>query len=120
MMRPFQGNDNEAMSSEQPDKTTAYAKTSRKTLQEQIDVVAEFHAHQIRPERIAYRTGIALALVRELIEGDSHQALFRARLARHRRARRDQRLRQSRRHRGIRQADLQDAIEREYREDLDT
>lgn len=89
-------------------------KTSSKTLQQQIDVVAQFHAYKIRPERIAYRTGIDLTLVTELISGDKHQRLFRALLARHRRDRRDQRLQKSRRIKGIAQAELQDQIEKDY------
>lgn len=94
------------------------AKTCTKPLREQIDVVAEFHAHKISAERIAYRTGIELQLVRELIEGQSHQRQFKQALAAHRRARRDQRLRQSLRYRGIAQADLQDRIEREYQQSI--
>lgn len=94
------------------------AKTCIKTLQEQIDVVAEFHAHNIQPERIAYRTGIPLQLVQELVHGESHQRQFKQRLAAHRRARRDQRLRRSRRIQGIAQAELQESIEREYQQTL--
>lgn len=93
-------------------------KTCDKSLSQQIDVVAEFHAHKIRAERIAYRTGIDPQLVRDLIEGNSHQQLFDALLAKHRKARRDQRLRQSLRHKGVTQSELQDRIEREYRQSL--
>lgn len=96
----------------------ATVKVSDKGLSEQIDVVAEYHAHNIRPERIHYRTGIALALVTDLVEGRQHQALFNALLNHHRKLRRDQRLRRSLRHKGITQSDLQDQIEREYQETL--
>ena len=95
-----------------------YSKSSNKTLQQQIDVVAHFHAYKIRPERIAFRTGINLELVNQLIEGDNHQRLFKALLARHRRSRRDQRLQKSRRIKGIAQAELQDQIEKEYIDSL--
>jgi hypothetical protein len=95
-----------------------YNKSSNKTLQQQIDVVAHFHAYKIRPERIAFRTGINLELVNQLIEGDGHQRLFKALLARHRRSRRDQRLQKSRRIKGIAQAELQDQIEKEYIDSL--
>lgn len=91
-----------------------YAKASHKTLQQKIDVVAQFHAHKIRAERIAYRTGIDIELVAGLVAGDSHQRLFKALLARHRKNRRDQRLQQSRRVKGIAQAELQDQIEKDY------
>ena len=94
--------------------TTLYSKSSDKTLQQQIDVVAHFHAYKIRPERIAFRTGIKLELVNQLILGDKHQRLFKALLARHRRSRRDQRLQKSKRIKGIAQAELQDQIEKDY------
>jgi hypothetical protein len=104
--------------SEQEGKDKLYSKSSNKTLQQQIDVVAHFHAYKIRPERIAFRTGINLELVNQLIEGDDHQRLFKALLARHRRRRRDQRLQKSKRIKGIAQADLQDQIEKEYIDSL--
>ena len=95
-----------------------YSKSSNKTLQQQIDVVAHFHAYKIRPERIAFRTGINLELVNQLVEGDDHQRLFKALLARHRRSRHNQRLQKSRRIKGIAQAELQDQIEKEYIDSL--
>lgn len=101
-----------------PEPTTHYSKTCSKPLLEQIDVVAEFYAHKIQPQRIAYRTGIELELVQGLINGDKHNRLFKQRLAAHRKQRRDQRLQQSRRIRGIAQADLQDHIEKEYQQSL--
>lgn len=94
--------------------TANYAKVSDKSLKQQIDVVAEFHAYKIHPQRIAYRTGIALDLVIELVNGNSHQQLFKRLLAYHRKSRRDQRLQQSLRKKGIAQAELQDKIEQEY------
>jgi hypothetical protein len=103
---------------EQEGKDMLYSKSSEKTLQQQIDVVAHFHAYKIRPERIAFRTGIDIELVNQLIMGDGHQRLFKALLARHRRSRRDQRLQKSKRIKGIAQADLQDQIEKEYIDSL--
>jgi hypothetical protein len=103
---------------EQEGKGMLYSKSSNKSLQQQIDVVAHFHAYKIRPERIAFRTGITIELVNQLIEGDKHQRLFKALLARHRRSRRDQRLQKSRRIKGIAQAELQDQIEKEYIDSL--
>ena len=93
---------------------TTYAKHCKKPLKAQIDVVAEFHAHRIHPDRIAYRTGVDIQLVHQLINGESHQQLFKALLTRHKKARRDQRLKKSLRHKGIKQAELQDKIEQEY------
>lgn len=100
------------------DSSNPTTKISTKSLREQVDVVAEFHAHRIQAERIHIRTGIALELVLDLIEGRQHQALFQQLLHRHRKRRRDQRLKQSLRHKGITQSDLQDQIEREYQQSL--
>lgn len=94
--------------------TTTATKKSGKTLQQQIDVVAEFHAHKISPQRIAYRTGIEFELVSQLINAEKHQRLFNVLLARHRKRRRDQRLHKSLRTKGIAQATLQDQIEEDY------
>ena len=99
-------------------KLTRYAKISEKSLQEQIDVVAEFYAHKISPERIAFRTGINLEFVSQLLSGDIHERLFTHLLARHRKSRRDQRLKKSLRIKGIKQATLQDEIEQEYTKSL--
>ena len=99
--------------------SATYAKRCEKNLYQQIDVVAEFHAHRISAPRIAYRTGIAESFVEQLIGGALHQPLFKHRLAHHRKARRDQRLNQSRRIKGIAQADLQDQIESEYQQSLE-
>ncbi len=91
-----------------------YSKSSDKSLQQQIDVVAHFHAYKIRPERIAFRTGINIELVTQLIAGDQHQRLFKALLTRHRQSRREQRLKQSLKVKGIAQAALQQKIEQEH------
>jgi len=95
-----------------------YSKISEKPLQQQIDVVAEFHAHKIAAERIAIRTGVNLELVLELTRGESHPKLFKRLLALHRRKRRDRQLSQSKRTKGIAQASLQDEIEQEYQTTL--
>ncbi len=94
----------------------SYSKTSSKSLRQQIDVVAEFHAYKIHPLRIAYRTGIEATLVQQLVSGEEHQRLFKAALARHRKSRRDQRLKKSLRTKGIAQTELQVKIEQDYQE----
>jgi hypothetical protein len=91
-----------------------YSKTSSKSLHQQIDVVAQFHAHKIHPQRIAYRTGIDIELVNQLVDGNAHAPRFKALVAKHRKNRRDQRLKKSLRLKGIAQSDLQDEIESEY------
>ncbi|MFA7553795.1 MAG: hypothetical protein WCY88_06060 [Spongiibacteraceae bacterium] len=100
------------------DRPTLYAKACDKPLNEQINVVAEFYAHNIHPQRIAYRTGVSLTLVTQLVTGESHPKLFKALLAKHKRSRRDQRLKQSLRNKGIAQSALQDQIEQEYKDSI--
>ncbi len=91
-----------------------YAKVCEKPLKQQIDVVAQFHAHKIHPLRIAYRTGIAIELVEELVNGENHQRLFKRLLAWHKRQRYQQRLQASRRVKGIAQTEIQQQIEQEF------
>ena len=98
--------------------SSEYSKISDKPLRQQIEVVAEFHAHKIAAERIAIRTGVKLELVLELTRGEAHQPLFKRLLASHRRRRRDTQISQSRRTKGIAQASLQDKIEQEYKTTL--
>lgn len=95
--------------------TVKYSKTCNKTLRQQVDVVAQYHAHKIQPQRIAYRTGIQIELITQLLNGEAHQRLFKKQLAAHRKNRRDQRLQQSFKIKGIAQASLQDQIEQEYK-----
>jgi hypothetical protein len=81
----------------------------------QIEVVAQFHAHRIRPNRIAYRTGIDIAVVEALIAGEREPERFAFFLARHRRSRYQQRMRESAGERGVSRYELQQRIEREFR-----
>jgi uncharacterized Zn finger protein len=80
----------------------------------QVEVVAQFHAHRIRPNRIAYRTGIDIATVEALIAGEQEPERFAFYLARHRRARYQQRMQESARQRGVSRFELEQRIEREY------
>jgi hypothetical protein len=82
----------------------------------QVEVVAMYHAHRIRPNRIAYRTGIDIALVEALIAGEHEPERFAFYLARHRRSRYQQRMRESDRERGSSRYELQQRIERDFRE----
>ena len=83
----------------------------------QVEVVAQFHAHRIRPNRIAYRTGIDIALVEALIAGEEEPERFAAFLARHRRSRYQQRMRESSTERGVSRYELQQRIEQEFRQE---
>ena len=84
-----------------------------------MHIVAEFHAHKIRPSRIAYRVGIDIAFIEELIAGETEPARF-AQLVRHYRSRRRQeRLRSATLHRAVERYELQQRIEREYSQETD-
>lgn len=91
-----------------------YAKHCDKTEPQQVDVVAQFHAYKISPNRIAYRTGIALDFVEALVAGESHPRLFKHCLTRHKKARREQRLNKSLRLKGAQQLEQQVKIENEF------
>lgn len=81
--------------------------------QQQIHLVAEFHAHRISPARIAYRTGIDIGFVKGLIEGEQYPKMFKALLKHYRTKRKEQRLAQSKKLKGREQFDLQMKIEAE-------
>lgn len=83
----------------------------------QVEVVAQFHANRIKPNRIAYRTGIDIATVEALIAGEQEPERFEFYLARHRRARYQQRMEESTRERGVSRFELQQRIESEYRQE---
>ncbi|MEE4277161.1 MAG: hypothetical protein V2I82_01695 [Halieaceae bacterium] len=61
----------------------------------QLRVVAQFHAHRIRPNRIAYRMGIDIAFVEALIAGEVEEERFAAMVEHYRRQRHRERLRES-------------------------
>ena len=84
-----------------------------------MHIVAEFHAHKIRPSRIAYRVGIDIAFIEELIAGETEPERF-ARLVKFYRAGRyQQRLQDSRRRTGVARYELQQKIEREFVQEVD-
>lgn len=81
--------------------------------------MAEFHAHKIRPSRIAYRVGIDIALIEALIAGELEQERFPQLVARYRRERYQQRLNDSSVRRGVTRYELEQRIEREFRQEVD-
>jgi hypothetical protein len=84
-----------------------------------MHIVAEFHAHKIRPSRIAYRVGIDIAFIEELIAGEVEAELFPRLVAFYRRQRYQQRMTESGSRRGAARYDLQQRIEREYQQETD-
>ncbi len=99
-----------------PSPPFGYSRVCTYTLEQQIDIVALFHANRIKPARIAYRVGIDLDLIETLIDGSGHKKQFKFLLAKHRRDRRNQRMNASKKIIGIRQAELQVEIEQEFQE----
>ena len=51
-----------------PSPPYGYSRECDYSREEQIHIVAEFHAHKIRPSRIAYRVGIDIAFIDMKIE----------------------------------------------------
>ena len=97
-----------------PSPPYGYSRECTYSLEQQVAIVAEFHANKIRPSRIAYRVGIDIDLVEKLIAGEAYQETFAALVARYRRNRRSQRLQDSRKLSGVAQSELQQIIELEY------
>lgn len=90
-------------------------KVSTKKPVEQMKVVAEFHAHRIKPERIAYRTGIDLAFVEKLLSGEHQPRRFELMVSYYRKQRRMQRLKEARRlKRGVTRLDQERVIDRDF------
>lgn len=81
--------------------------------------MAEFHAHKIRPSRIAYRVGIDIAFIEELIAGEIEAERFPRLVAHYRRQRYQQRMKDSRIRKGIAQYEMQQKIETEFHQEVD-
>lgn len=75
-------------------------------LSRQIELVAEFHAHRVRPTRIAYRLGIDIALIEGLLAGEREPERFAALVRHYRRQRFNDRVRVAERVRGQRGYEL--------------
>jgi hypothetical protein len=102
-----------------PSPPYGYSRQCTHSREEQIRIVAEFHAHKIRPSRIAYRVGIDIAFIEELIAGETENERFPQLVAYYRRQRYNQRMRESGDRRGTSRYELQQRIEREFRQELE-
>jgi len=114
------------MSSESPHRDNrtpsppyGYSRKCTHSRDQQIHIVAEFHAHKIRPSRIAYRVGIDIAFIEELICGEVEPERFAQLVKHYRKGRYQQRLREAGRRSGIARYELQQKIEREFMQDSD-
>ena len=81
--------------------------------------MAEFHAHKIRPSRIAFRVGIDIAFIEALIAGETEPERFLQLVKYYRTGRYQQRLRDSSRRTGVSRYELQQKIEREFMQERD-
>ncbi len=102
-----------------PSPPYGYSRECTHSREQQIHIVAEFHANKIRPSRIAYRVGIDIAFIEELIAGEIETERFPRLVAHYRKQRYQQRMRDSSARKGVTQYELQQSIEREYRQEVD-
>jgi hypothetical protein len=102
-----------------PSPPYGYSRECTHSREQQIHIVAEFHAHKIRPSRIAYRVGIDIALIEELIAGEVEAERFPKLVAYYRGQRYRQRLRDSSGSKGIARYELQQQIEHEFKQEVD-
>ena len=102
-----------------PSPPYGYSRECTYPREQQIHIVAQFHAHKIRPSRIAYRVGIDIAFIEALIAGETEQAFFEQLVRYYRRQRHQQRLHDATAERGGKRYELQQKIEREYQQEAD-
>jgi hypothetical protein len=102
-----------------PSPPYGYSRVCTHTREQQIHIVAEFHAHKIRPSRIAYRVGIDIAFIEALIAGEAEAEHFEQLVRHYRRKRYQQRLQDSTVRSGIARYELQQQIEREFTRETD-
>ena len=106
------GNDKRA-----PSPPLGYSCQCRFSREKQMHIVALFHAHKIRPSRIAYRMGIDIAFIEALIAGEEESILFSHLVASFRKDRYKQQLDQADKLAGGSRFDRKRLIEQEYIED---
>ena len=102
-----------------PSPPYGYSRLCTHSREQQIHIVAEFHSHKIRPSRIAYRVGIDIAFIEELIAGEIEPERFPQLVKYYRAGRYRQRLRESSRSKGVARYELQQQIEREFVQETD-
>ncbi len=102
-----------------PSPPYGYSRECSHDKERQIHIVAEFHAHKIQPARIAYRIGIDIAFIEELIAGEAEAGRF-ERLVRHYRKQRfASRMTDSKVKKGGAQYELQQKIARDFEQEVD-
>ena len=106
------GNDKRA-----PSPPLGYSCQCRFSREKQMHIVALFHAHKIRPSRIAYRMGIDIAFIEALIAGEEDSTIFSNLVASYRKNRYKQQLDQADKLAGGSRFERKRLIEQEYIED---
>lgn len=102
-----------------PSPPSGYSRVCSHSKEEQIHIVAEFHAHKIRPSRIAYRIGIDIAFIEELIAGEAEEGRFSRLVSHYRKQRYSKRMRDSKVKKGVGQYELQQTIIREFEQEVE-
>ncbi|MCR9105235.1 MAG: hypothetical protein NXI15_08100 [Gammaproteobacteria bacterium] len=109
----------QALDNRTPSPPYGYSRQCTHSPEQQMHIVAEYHAHKIRPSRIAYRVGIDIAFIEALIAGEIEAQRF-PRLVKYYRAQRyRQRLTESAASTGVTRYELQQRIEDEYLREVD-
>ena len=109
----------QASDSRTPSPPYGYSRECPYTREQQIRIVAQYHANKIRPSRIAYRVGIDIAFIEALIAGEQEQDHFPQWVRYYRSQRYQQRLRDSGNASGSARYELQQRIEREFVQETD-
>ncbi|TGD75774.1 hypothetical protein E4634_02580 [Mangrovimicrobium sediminis] len=112
-------NESPAIDTRTPSPPYGYSCECTLSPEEQIHVVALFHANKIRPSRIAFRVGIDIAFIEQLIAGEVEAERFPRLVAQYRRERYQQRMHDSRRRSGGQRYELQQRIEREFHQETE-
>ena len=102
-----------------PSPPYGYSRPCDYSREQQIHIVAEFHAHKIRPSRIAYRVGIDIAFIEQLIAGEVESERFPVLVKHYRSKRYHQRMDASSAVSGVTRYELQQQIEREFAQETD-
>lgn len=102
-----------------PSPPYGYSRQCNYSREQQLHIVAEFHAHRIRPSRIAYRVGIDIAFIEALIAGETEEERFPRLVAQYRRQRYQQRMQASNSLNGVTRFELQQRIEGDFQQETD-
>lgn len=97
-----------------PNPPMGYACECSLTTDQQIDLVAEFHVHRIRPSRIAYRLGIDIAQVEAWLSGEQDSERFQRLITVHKKRKYQLQVRKADRLRGQKAYELRLAAQQDF------